>query len=42
VRNIKYTDSQQQALFAGDLMCQYTAKLEQQSIVWPGAAALRV
>lgn len=36
-----YTDSEQQALHAGDLFLQYTSQQVEQQIIWPAAAYFR-
>jgi hypothetical protein len=35
----RLTDAQQQALYPGDLGCQYAADIENDSLVWPGKVA---
>lgn len=41
-RPVRFTDAQQQALYAGDRCCEFVADLAERQIVWPGRAFFAV
>lgn len=41
-RPVRYTDAQQQVLYAGDRCCEFVADLAERQIVWPGKAFFAV